>query len=867
MRKVPFLLMLLVLVQASFAQTPSSSKFDNHAAFAPFFYPANGNVYRSAGGQPGAEYWQNRADYKINSTLDTVKHALTSSVTISYTNNSTDSLPFLWLQVDQNIYREDSRGEAVSPVKGGRWSNKSFTQGDVIKSVTVTQNGKSFSGDYLINDTRMQLKLANAMKAKGGTIQIKIDYSFEIPQYGTDRMGRLDTKNGWIYEVAQWYPRMEVYDDIIGWNTLPYLGAGEFYLEYGNIDYTITAPSNLLVVGSGELVNPAEVLTPTQISRLAQAKASDKTVFIKTVADVANPAGHLQKSMLTWHFKCNQTRDVAWSASKSFIWDAAKINLPSGKKALSQSVYPVESAGDSAWGRSTEYVKAAIELYSQEWFEYTYPVATNVAGIVGGMEYPGIVFCGYKSKRGGLWNVANHEFGHNWFPMVVGSNERKYAWMDEGFNTFINDVDTKVFNKGEYDNPSDAQRMAKFYFGKNAEPILTAPDVIQPAYLGVAAYGKPAMALGLLRKYVLGEKRFDYAFRTYVSRWAFKHPTPYDFFRTMENVGGEDLSWFWRAWILNTWKLDQSVKEVTYTNKDSLSKGSLITIENLEEMAMPVVLAITQTNGKKDTITLPAEIWQTGPSWTFHYNSVSKIKSIVIDPLHEFPDVNPANNVWKDSVAVKAIPAGVTATIVINNYLKAIGGTDKLNAVTDFSSTATGNVQGESILATKMFKVPGKYLYSISLPDQNMVPIKMVVNGDSINVLQMGTAMPMNDEKARNSLKENTAIFPELLFSKTGYKTELTSIKNINGIDAYEVNVTFPSGSAHTNYYDITTGLKIRETATAATTVIITDYSDYRDLNGIKYPYQSKLDQGQIVFDLTVKELKVNSGLKEDDFK
>lgn len=865
LKKNPILVVLMLLLgQVSFSQVQNSSKFDNHAVFAPFFYPSNGTIYRSAGGAPGVGYWQNKVDYKINAVLDTAKHELTSSVIISYTNNSPDSLPFLWLQIDQNIYRKDSRGEATSPVNGGRWSNKGYTEGDVIKSVTITQNGKSFTADYLVTDTRMQIRLVNALKAGGGAIQIKVDYSFVIPQQGTDRMGRVNTKNGWIYEVAQWFPRMEVFDDVIGWNTLPYLGQGEFYLEYGNIDYTITAPSNMLLVGSGELVNPAEVLTPTQIARLALAKASNKTVIIKTAEEVTNAAAHVQKSSLTWHFKCNQTRDVAWAASKSFIWDAAKINLPSGKKALSQSVYPVERINDTAWGRSTEFVKGAIELYSQQWFEYTYPVATNVAGIVGGMEYPGIVFCGLTSKKADLWDVTNHEFGHNWFPMVVGSNERKYAWMDEGFNTFINDVDTKVFNKGEFYRKSDAQRQARYMFGRTSEPIFTAPDVIAPANLGTAAYGKPAMALGLLRKYVLGEKRFDYAFRTYVSRWAFKHPTPYDFFRTMENVGGEDLSWFWRGWILNNWKLDQGVKEVTYVDKDT-TKGALITIENLEQMAMPVIMAITQANGKTDTISLPAEIWHTGPTWTFRYASVSKIKKVVIDPLHDFPDVSLFNNSWNGSAPIKPIPAGVTASDVINNYLKEIGGTNKLNDIMDLSLVyKVISTDNDTVIFTKMYRMPNQYSSNLKPQDIGGVSRRIIVDGDSVKVTD-GWATVNMDIATRNMYKENAIAFPELMFNKAGYKIELIDIKNLDGVDAYEMNITSPAGIRYTNYYDITTHLKIK-TVTAATQTV-TDYSDFRDINGIKLPYRLMVDQGNAVYDFNIKEVKVNVGLKDEDFK
>ena len=867
MQKIRFLgPAMLLTAQVALAQAPGNSRFDQHKAFDPQFYPSNGTVYRSASGEPGKQYWSNRADYTINATLDTVNHDLSGSVTITYTNNSPDNLPFLWLQLDQNIYRKDSRGEATNPVTGGRWANKTFTDGDVIKSVSVIRNGQVSKADWLVSDTRMQVRLPEAVKAGGGTIQLKIAYSFSVPQYGTDRMGRLLTRNGWVYEIAQWYPRMAVYDDIYGWNTLPYLGQGEFYLEYGNIDYTITAPSDLVIAGSGELLNPAEVLTPAQISRLAKARTSDKTVFIRTAEEVTDPAAHLSAKSLSWHFRCNQTRDVAWGASRAFIWDAAKIDLPSGRKALAQSVYPVESAGDKAWGRSTEFTKACIELYSDEWYEFTYPIATNVAGIVGGMEYPGIVFCSSNSKQGGLWGVTNHEFGHNWFPMIVGSNERKYAWMDEGFNTFINGVDTKVFNKGEFQRKEDAWRQAAFFFGQTSEPLLTIPEVIQANNLGVAAYAKPAMALDLLRKYVLGEKRFDYAFRMYIKRWAFKHPTPWDFFHCMENASGEDLGWFWRGWVLNNWKLDQGVKDVKYVENDP-GKGAFITLENLEEMAMPVVLAIQQENGRTDTLTLPVEIWQKGGSKTIAYASVSRIKSIVIDPLHEFPDINTVNNNWTGVAASKPVPAGVSAADVIGKYLNSAGGKEKLAAIKDLVITSTGAVQGQNLTQTQKVRVPGKYMMEISLPDLNMTAVKMLVSGDSVSVTQMGQS-PALDDDAKKEILEATKIFPELDFTGAGYKTELTSIKNLDGKDAYELKVTYPSGNVTTNYYDVNTGYKLKMTRVNRQGVTLTvDYSDYRQVEGVWFPYHTINDQGQVVLDLTVQSVKVNTGLTDADFK
>src|SRR6186713_188171 len=449
--------------------------YDYSALFAPFFYTKNGTEYRAATGEPGPKYWQNRADYKLNATLDTGSHKVSGDVEITYTNNSPDNLKFLWLQVDQNIYREDSRGSATTTQAGGRWANTKFTEGDVIKSISVDA-AKPYTPKYTVSDTRMQLWLNDALKGSGNKIKIKISFEFTVPEYGTDRMGRLKTKNGIVYEVAQWFPRLCVYDDIQGWNTLPYVGQGEFYLEYGDLEYTITAPSDLIVVGSGELLNLQDCYTADQQKKWNEAKNSNKTVVIRGEKEIKDAASSPGKPNCRWKFKIANARDVAWGASKAFVVDAAKINLPSGKKSMAISAYPVESIKKNGWQRSTEMVKGSIEHYSNKWFEFPYPAATNVAGIVGGMEYPGIVFCGYSSSGNGLWGVTDHEFGHTWFPMIVGSNERKYAWMDEGFNTFINGLSTEAFNKGEFkeasffDDPNSAN-MVKYTFGEKMDGL------------------------------------------------------------------------------------------------------------------------------------------------------------------------------------------------------------------------------------------------------------------------------------------------------------------------------------------------------------------------------------------------------------
>ncbi len=648
------LLCIVAIGQQVEAQTLTSSKYDHRDAFNPLFNFIPGTAYRSGTGAPGPMYWQNKADYKINIKLDEVANRLSGDVEIAYKNNSPDKLPFLWLQLDQNQFNSESRGGKTTTIAGGRYGNTGFEGGYIVQFVSVdknTQTGKKITTrsvytEHLTDDTRMQIRLSEPI-LPNEEVKIKITYSFKIPRYGSDRMGKQETQEGVIYEVAQWYPRMAVYDDVEGWNTLPYLGAGEFYLEYGDFEYNVTVPYNHIVVGSGELMNPNEVLTTEQIKRLNEAKNSDKTVIIRSAEEVNDVKSRPRTDgTLTWKFKCKQARDVAWATSKAFIWDACKINLPSGKTSLAQSVYPKESNGNDAWGRSSEYVKGCIEFYSKYIYEYSYPSAVNVAGVVGGMEYPGIVFCDYRDKNESLWGVTDHEFGHNWFPMIVGSNERKYAWMDEGFNTFINSLSTKNFNNGEYYSPENVRQMTPYYYDR--DPIVNIPDVIQDNNLGIAAYMKPGYGLTMLRELVLGEKRFDYAFKEYVNRWAFKHPTPLDFFRTMEDAAGEDLGWFWKGWYINDWKIDQGVKDVSYIQQDA-TKGSVITIENLEKMPMPVTLEIKEVNGTKKRVQLPYEIWQRGHTWSFRHDSKSAIESIVIDPDNKLPDVNTRNNQWKPS--------------------------------------------------------------------------------------------------------------------------------------------------------------------------------------------------------------------------
>lgn len=646
MKTTRFCLLAFLAVYHLQAQTPSP--FNQHELFDPLFNYTLLSATRSGSGAPGAQYWQNVANYKINASLDDATHIVSGDVEIQYINHSPDKLPFLWLQLDQNLFNTNSRGAAIATASSAVGRPMGFDGGYQIASVTTEQNGKKTPARYNITDTRMQVRLDQPVAEKGGSIKVFIAYSFKIPDGSALRMGMMQTKNGRIYEVAQWYPRMCVYDDVEGWNVLPYLGSGEFYLEYGDLEYSVNVPASYIVVGSGELLNPGEVYTTEQNRRLTQAASSDRTVMIRSKDEVTRPDSRpKQDGRLTWRFRCKNARDVAFGASKAFILDAARINLPSGKKALAMSAYPVESAQDSMWNRATEYNKGSIEYYSQYLYEYPYPVAVNVAGPEYGMEYPGIVFCYYAAQTGGLWGVTSHEFGHTWFPMIVGNDERKFAWMDEGFNSFINTLAEKSFNKGEYASPRpDMHQIAASSIAAETDPIMTIPDVIQPGSLGLEAYAKPAAGLILLRDVILGPDRFDYAFRTYTHRWAFKHPTPYDFFKTMEDAAGEDLGWFWKGWFYTTWTFDVAVSDVRYVDQKP-EKGAIVMLELLQKMALPVEVEIAYADGSTERIKLPVEVWQRGGKWNLRTHSTQLIRSVTADPDHVLPDVKSENNTWR----------------------------------------------------------------------------------------------------------------------------------------------------------------------------------------------------------------------------
>ena len=611
--------------------------------FSPLSLPP-ANDLRHANGAPGTRYWQQRADYTIKATLDTAAKRLTGQVTIRYTNNSPDTLNRVWLQLDQNLFRKGSVGSYLNR-QDTRFGGEGFDGGYDIASVTQTAlssrgqaRGKPATLKTRVDDTMMEAMLGTPLPP-GGSTQLDVAYAFNVPEHGADRMGR----EGSLYEFAQWYPRMCVYDDISGWNTLQYLGQGEFYLEYGDFSYEVTVPAGYIVGGTGILQNPAEVLTGTQQTRLKAAAAADTAVRIVTEEELAaGSARPARDGMLTWKFKAQNVRDVAWAGSPEYLWDAA-----GWEGILSHAYY--RPAAKALWQEAAVMGRFSIQEYSTRWLRYPYPQVSAVEGPVSGMEYP-MVTMENGNSREGLFSVITHETGHMWYPMVVGSDERRYAWMDEGFNTFIN-----IFSEEGYFQRDDSRRRrgeAAFTLmndqAPTAQPIMTYANRYRTeGNLGALAYIKPAMGLYLLRSKILGPEVFDQAFREYTRRWAFRHPQPADFFRTMEDVSGRDLDWFWRGWFFTTGALDQAIDTVTQRTDGQGARSVTVTLRNAGYLVMPVDLQLTFADGTTASYSYPVEIWYKGDTYKATIPVTQPVTGATVNPDGLWPDIVPGNNGWQ----------------------------------------------------------------------------------------------------------------------------------------------------------------------------------------------------------------------------
>jgi len=593
------------------------------------------NRVRGPSGAPGPDYWQQRADYVIRATLDTAGSLLHGTGRIHYENHSPDTLRFVWVQIEQNIFSKNSVTYALNqpPLHFAGGAVFDFTGKGFIGGITI-ERFRSAGRELERTEygTMMRVELPRPLAPKG-TIDFDIAWHFPVPPYGGGRMGRIGTR---LYEMGQWYPRMVVYDDVHGWNPLPYIGAGEFYLEYGDFDVTLTLPAGFVVAATGTVQNPLAVWAPATRARLARARRSAERVQIITNDEAVTSGAARRPGTKTWHFAARGVRDFAWAASPDYRWDASAWNGVLIETFYRPSAAPWEEANRMAW--------FTIKHFSDTWGMYPWPHATTVEGLVEGMEYPMLTFVPAIEKREDQYWVLTHEFGHEWFPMMVGSDERRYPWMDEGFNSFIDYGSAEGYFKGTaYGDTVRRELLAAYGVSAvpgNEQPLITNP--VESRDLAWTAYQKPALMLTVLRDAVLGKETFERALREYVRRWTFKHPQPADFFRTIENVSGRNLDWFWRAWVYTTARLDQAVDSV-----GTAGDTTFVFLSNRGQMVLPVTLELRYADGSSERRDLPIEMWNLGSRFTSRIRTGAKaIAGVVVDPQAIYPDVDRANNRW-----------------------------------------------------------------------------------------------------------------------------------------------------------------------------------------------------------------------------
>jgi hypothetical protein len=596
---------------------------------------------RTRTGAPGPHYWQQWADYKLAAELNPVSKRMTGKGTISYQNRSPDTLRTVYIQLLQNIYDPRAHHNTAVP-----WAVEGIDLDRVAAQGAALAAGSGDAPGYDVNGTIMRLRLPKPLPP-GGTADFAFDWRLRVPPDGAPRGGQ----DGEVYFMNYWYPQMAVYDDINGWQIDQYLGNAEFYMGYGNYDVSITVPAGWVVTSTGTLQNPDEVLTPQTRARLDSARSA--TGIVHVVTDLDREPGRSttggKNGKLTWRFRAQNVRDVSWATSARYLWDATNAAVGDadndGKPdtTLIQAFYRPEQKV-SHWDASARYGRHSVEFFSKYLWPYPYPHMTTVDGPTscGGMEYPMMTCIGGQWDSTGLYETTTHEIGHMWFPMIVGSDEKRYAWMDEGLTQFDQSQSMADFLKGVDDEAQNRKDYLDFAENGSEVEVMHHGDRYPnyPVY-ATATYNKPASVLVALRA-VLGRDVFHKAFVEYGRRWQYKHPSPYDFFATMENVSGRDLSWFWRTWFFETWRLDQAIDSVT-TVGDSLEVG----IENRGRAPMPVHLVVTRSDGHADTLKIPVDVWLSGAKRTsVRVAKDPPVKNVEIDPAHDFPDVNRDNQRW-----------------------------------------------------------------------------------------------------------------------------------------------------------------------------------------------------------------------------
>ncbi len=723
MRKRAFFLSILMMgILGVWGQTPAQwgQKFEQLGTSLP-----TPNTYRTASGAPGKDYWQQRADYKIELTLDDVKQQIEGTEAITYFNQSPDPLDYLWLQLDQNFRAQDSETPLVTEyfMKDSVSAKELFTiqnnfDGGFRIDKVLDEAGQPLA--YFINKTMMRINLEQPL-LPGAQMTFQVDWHYKI----NDRMslgGRsgyeyFPKDDNYSYTIAQFYPRMAVYDDVEGWQNKQFLGRGEFALSFGNFEVAMTVPEDFIVGATGTLQNPKDVLTSKEQLRFEKAKQSfEDPVIIVTQEEAIQKEAHKKRGKATWTFKADSVRDFAFAASRKYIWDAMAVDL-NGKKSLAMSYYPKE--GNPLWeSHSTRAVRQTLITYSRHTIDYPYPVAISVHAASVGMEYPMICFNFGRPEADGTYtdetkwrmiSVIIHEVGHNFFPMIINSDERQWTWMDEGLDSFVQSIATKEYDADFPVGRGAPEQIIPYMSGEQGllRPIMTNSEQI--LQFGNNAYAKPATALSILRETVMGPELFDYAFKKYAERWAFKSPAPADFFRTMEDASAIDLDWFWRGWFYTTDYVDIGVEEVKHyrmqTEEEGLEKRQIsgedkklnteqkrfteevntfvfknteakeyrefknkfneieikegfadqnfyeVKLANKGGLVMPVIIEWSYADGSTEREKLPAEIWRKNEKEVTKVFVKSKeVVGIVIDPNKETADADTGNNQYPNVV-------------------------------------------------------------------------------------------------------------------------------------------------------------------------------------------------------------------------
>ncbi|MDX2303281.1 MAG: M1 family metallopeptidase [Microscillaceae bacterium] len=719
MKKCLSLFAVVFCINFILAQTPKapykSSKFEQLDEILP-----TPNVYRTGDGSPGPQYWQQKADYKIKAELDEAKRSIKGSETITYYNNSPQDLNYLWVQLDQNRFNKDSDYYKTETFKvtenqiNGLYSWVAGTEAEYGYQISNLKDAEGKALKYTINQTMMRIDLPQPLKANGGKFVFSMDWTHNIRERkrvgGRGGYEYFPEDDNCVFSEAQWFPRMAVYDDYDGWQNKQFLGQGEFALTFGDYEVELTLPEDHVVAATGELQNPQDVLSEVQRKRWEQAKTSAEPLVIVTQEEaIANEKDKSTKKK-TWKYKAQNVRDYAWASSRKFIWDAMQVEV-GGKKVWAMSYYPKES--NPLWGDfSTRLVALTLKNYSKYTFNYPYPVAISVEAS-NGMEYPMICFNYGRPNpdgtineriRQGMFGVIIHEVGHNFFPMIVNSDERQWTWMDEGINSFLQYLTEQevpkqpwapdVYKESFPSRRGPAKNIISYMRTDPAQlvPIMTNSEQIHE--FGNNAYGKPATALNILRETVMGHDLFDFAFKQYSQKWMFKHPLPADFFRTMEDASAVDLDWFWRGWFYTTEPCDIAIESVElyrlpkdaqitanaeaqllaakYIKPESLASlfaskeksGVKITeaekkvlnpesyfynvsFKNVGGLIMPIILEMKYKDGTSEIVRVPAEVWRMEPEgFTKVFIAKKEVASFVLDPKEETADIDTSNNIF-----------------------------------------------------------------------------------------------------------------------------------------------------------------------------------------------------------------------------